>query len=65
MKVTDVKREQIAKSLLETFRIVWCDRGTDNKPYFNCSVCEFEDGEYCRLKLFIINRDKLDGGNTE
>ena len=63
--MTDAKRKEIAKSLLETFRIVWCDRGTDFPPYFNCSVCEFEDGEHCRLKLFIINKDRLEGGDTE
>ena len=56
--MTDTKQEKIAKSLLETFRIVWCDRGTDFPPYFNCSVCEFEDGDCCRLKLFIANKDK-------
>lgn len=53
--MTDVKRERIAKSLLEIFRSVWCDRESDCEPYFNCSVCEFEDGEQCRLKLFIKN----------
>ena len=71
--MTDVKREKVAKSLLEVFRSVWCDRGTDFPPYFNCSVCEFEDGEHCRLKLFI-NKDKyeteypqgvIEGGDTE
>ena len=51
--MTDVKRERIAKSLLEVFRSVWCDRESDCWPYFNCSVCEFEDGEECRLKQFV------------
>ena len=50
---SDVKRERIAKSLLVVFRSVWCDRESDCWPYFNCSVCEFEDGEECRLKQFI------------
>ena len=53
--MTDVKRERIAKALLEVVREVWCDRGTDDEPYFNCSKCEFEDGENCRLKLFVSN----------
>lgn len=53
--MTDVKRERIAKALLEVVRAVWCDRDTDDEPYFNCSVCEFEDGEECRLKQFIKN----------
>lgn len=53
--MTDNKRERIAKSLLETFRSVWCDRESDSEPYFNCGVCEFEDGEECRLKHFIKN----------
>ena len=51
--MTDSKRERIAKSLLEIFRSVWCDRESDSEPYFNCSVCEFEDGEKCVLKQFI------------
>lgn len=51
--MTDAKRERIAKSLLGVFRSVWCDRESDCEPYFNCSVCEFEDGEGCRLKQFI------------
>jgi len=71
--MTDAKREQIAKSLLGIFQSVWCDRETEIKPYFNCSVCEFEDGDHCRLKLFI-NTDKYEteypkgtikGGDTE
>lgn len=53
--MTDVKRERIAKALLEVVREVWCDRDTDDEPYFNCSKCEFEDGGNCRLKLFISN----------
>ena len=53
--MTDVKRERIAKMILATFRDVWCDRDTDDEPYFNCSKCEFEDGRNCRLKLFISN----------
>ena len=53
--MTDVKRERIAKSLLEIFRSVWCDRESDSEPYFNCGVCEFEDGEKCILKQFIKN----------
>ena len=51
--MTDTKRERIATHLLEIFRSIWCDRESDFKPYFNCSVCEFEDGEGCRLKQFI------------
>ena len=53
--MTDAKRERIAKSMLEIFRSVWCDRESDFKPYFNCSVCEFEDGDVCLLKQFINN----------
>ena len=53
--MTDVKRERIAKALLEVVRAVWCDRDTDDEPYFNCSKCEFEDSGNCRLKLFISN----------
>ena len=53
--MTDVKRERIAKALLEVVRAVWCDMDTDDEPYFNCSKCEFEDGGNCRLKLFISN----------
>lgn len=53
--MTDAKRERIAKSLLEIFRSVWCDRESDCEPYFNCSVCEFEDGANCKLKQFIKN----------
>lgn len=51
--MTDTKRERIAKSLLGIFRSVWCDRESDCEPYFNCSVCEFEDGPECRLNKFI------------
>ena len=53
--MTDAKRERIAKYLLEIFRSIWCDRESDYEPYFNCSVCEFEDGEECILKQFIKN----------
>lgn len=71
--MTDAKREQIAKNLLGIFRSVWCDRESDYKPYFNCSVCEFEDGDHCRLKLFINNnkyetaypQGMIEGGDTE
>lgn len=51
----DIKREWIAKTLLEVVRSIWCDRETDDEPHFNCSKCEFKDGENCRLKLFISN----------
>lgn len=69
----DVKRERIAKSLLETFRSIWCDRESDCEPYFNCSVCEFEDGGACILKRFIKNtkyetayhQGMIKGGDTE
>lgn len=57
--MTDAQRERIAKSLLETFRSVWCDRESDCEPYFNCSVCEFEEGEHCVLKQFI-NAEKYE-----
>lgn len=71
--MTDVKRERIAKSLLEVFRSVWCDKESDCEPYFNCSVCEFEDGEKCILKQFIKNtkyetaypQGTIKGGDTE
>lgn len=53
--MNDVARERTAKLLLGVFRNIWCDRESDIKPYFNCSVCEFEDGEECRLKQFIIH----------
>ena len=53
--MTDAKRERIAKYLLQIFRDVWCDRESDSEPYFNCSICEFEDGKNCVLKRFIRN----------
>ena len=51
--MTDAKRERIAKYLLQIFRNVWCDRESDSETYFNCSICEFEDGGWCRVKTFI------------
>lgn len=51
--MTDSKRERIAKSLLSIFRSVWCDRESDCEPYFNCSVCEFADYGWCKVKTFI------------
>ena len=53
--MTDNKRERIAKILLATFRDIWCDRESDDdKPFFNCSKCEFamDDGR-CALKIFL------------
>ena len=53
--MTDVKRERVAKMILATFRDVWCDRETDDeKPFFNCSKCDFamDDGR-CSVKLFL------------
>lgn len=71
--MTDAKRERIAKYLLEIFRNVWCDRESDSEPYFNCEVCEFENGEKCILKQFIKNdkyetaypQGAIKGGDTE
>jgi hypothetical protein len=52
--MTDKKRELMAKHLLSLFRDIWCDRESEEKPFFNCSKCEFEteDGK-CILKIFI------------
>ena len=52
--MTDKKRELIAKHLLSLFRVIWCDRESEEKPFFNCSKCEFEteDGK-CILKRFL------------
>lgn len=54
--MTDVTRERIAKHLLSIFKAIWCDRETDEPPYFNCSKCEFAmyDGE-CEVKVFLKN----------
>lgn len=71
--MTDVKRERIAKALLEVVRGVWCDRESDEEPFFNCSKCEFEmnDGR-CVLKLFLKSEKYKDefsegaiGGDAE
>lgn len=52
--MTDTKRERIAKNLLGLFLDIWCERESDDKPFFNCSKCEFET-EYgeCLVKWFI------------
>lgn len=71
--MNDVYREETAKLLLSAFRNIWCDRESDEEPYFNCGVCEFEDGEECRLKHFIKNakyetvypQGMIEGGDSE
>ena len=52
--MTDTKRERMAKNLLGLFLDLWCDRESDDEPFFNCSKCEFEteDGK-CLVKRFI------------
>ena len=69
----DEQRERIAKLLLQAVREIWGDRGTNEPPYFNCSVCEFEDDGGCRLKQFIetpmyemtYSKGMIKGGDTE
>ena len=52
--MTDTKRERMAKNLLGLFRDIWCDRESDDEPFFNCSKCEFElDDGTCVLKIFL------------
>ena len=53
--MTDRERERIAKHSLAIFRDVWCDRESDEKPFFNCSKCEFQDTHdgKCALKIFL------------
>ena len=52
--MTDTKRERIAKNLLGLFLDIWCDRESDDEPFFNCSKCNLKtfDGE-CLVKWFI------------
>ena len=51
--MTDKKRERIAKLLLATFRDIWCERESDEEPFFNCSKCEFEMNGGCSVKVFL------------
>ena len=52
--MTDNKRERIAKLLLATFRDIWCDRESDDEPFFNCDKCELKmDDGRCGVKVFL------------
>lgn len=70
--MTDTKRERVAKELLSAFREIWCDRESDEEPFFNCSKCEFQmDDGRCALKLFLKSEKYKDefpegaiGGDT-
>ena len=54
--MTDKKRERIAKLLLATFRDIWCDRESDEEPFFNCSKCEFKMNGVCSVKVFLYTK---------
>lgn len=51
--MTDRERERITKMALEIARGIWCDRGIDDEPHFNCGICEFGIKGGCLLKNFI------------
>lgn len=55
--MNDAYREKTAKLLLSAFRNIWCDRESDEEPFFNCSKCEFQtsDGK-CGVKVFIRSK---------
>ena len=52
--MTDREREHIAKLALAILRGVWCDRESEDPPWFNCEICEFQmaDGR-CGVKVFL------------
>lgn len=51
--ISNERQERVATNLIDAFLSIWCDRGSDSEPYFNCGNCEFEtkDG-YCLAKKF-------------
>lgn len=53
------RQERIAVNLIGTFLSVWCDRGSDSEPHFNCGKCEFQtDDGKCLAKMFINEHRK-------
>ena len=55
------RQERIAANLIGTFLSVWCDRGSDSEPYFNCGNCEFQtDDGKCLAKIFARVNHKQD-----
>ena len=54
--MTDREREHIAKLALSIIRDAWCDRESEDPPWFNCDICELQmDDGRCGLKTFINN----------
>ena len=52
-----MKQDRIAAKLLEVFRDIWCE-SNETETGFNCSRCEFTDGENCLIKIFIKSKTK-------
>ena len=59
------RQERSAVGLIGFFISVWCDRGSDSEPFFNCGNCEFQtDDGRCLAKIFAhVNHNQAEAEN--